>query len=334
MKSQRQVLSLSAAVVVLAVVFRLLSAGFLPPLRQFFQQPEVLSFLLYAGTGYVIRFEPRQEPPPITSPAAPTEPEPTHPPAEPTTPADIAFTEEDLAFTRIQYQCSYRPDLEALLTQPLAWDLTGPEPTVLILHSHATEAYTGSDIPYSGQYRSRDPQHNMISIGQELARVLELGGIRVIHDTSLHDYPDYNTAYAQARSSIEAYLDRYPSIQLVIDLHRDAAETTSGQLVTSATAGGQRSAQLMMVVGTDASGNRHPMWQENLAVALKLTALLEQNDPGITRPIDLRAQRFNMDLTPGSLLIEVGAAGNTQQEALIAVNALAQAILALSRGSR
>jgi stage II sporulation protein P len=104
-------------------------------------------------------------------------------------------------------------------------------------------------------------------------------------------------------------------------------------MVTSATVGGQHSAQLMMVVGTDAGGNLHPNWQENLSLALKLTVLLEQENPGICRPINLRSERFNMDLTHGSLLVEVGAAGNTREEALIAANALAQAVLALSQGA-
>ena len=89
----------------------------------------------------------------------------------------------------------------------------------------------------------------------------------------------------------------------------------------------------MMVVGTDDSGNYHPNWQENLSLALKLTAQLEQTNPGICRPIDLRAERFNMDLTAGSLLVEVGAAGNTHQEALIAANALAQSVLEIAKGT-
>ena len=172
----------------------------------------------------------------------------------------------------------------------------------------------------------------MLSIGDEIARVLEEGGVGVIHDRTLHDYPDYNNSYNLARDTIEGYLEKYPSIQIVLDIHRDASDSPDGQLVTSAIAGGQRSAQLMMVVGTDAGGNHHPNWQENLSLALKLTALLEQTNPGISRPIDLRKERFNMDLTAGSLLVEVGAAGNTHSEALIAANALAQSILALQGG--
>jgi len=80
-------------------------------------------------------------------------------------------------------------------------------------------------------------------------------------------------------------------------------------------------------VGTNYTG-----WGGNLSLALKLTALLERQNPGICRPLDLRGQRFNMDLSPGSLLIEVGAAGNTRQEALTAARALAQSILSIANG--
>ena len=174
----------------------------------------------------------------------------------------------------------------------------------------------------------------MVSIGDEVARVLSMGGISVLHDRSYHDYPSYNGSYGNARMSIEEYLRQYPSIQMVLDIHRDAIDGADGnQLDTQGTVDGQSSAQLMVVVGTDATGNFHPAWQKNLSLALKLTTVLERADPGITRPINLRAERFNMDLTPGSLLIEVGGAGNTHEEAILAANALARGILTLAKGS-
>ena len=260
-------------------------------------------------------------------PAEETEPQPAV--TEPTILRNEPhFSPEDLPYIRMQYGCDYRPDLETLLVKPLDWHLKENAPTVLILHTHATEGYAGTD-----GYRSQNPEENMVSIGAEIARVLEAGGIRVLHDTTFHDDPNYNTSYASARQTIQRYLAQHPSIQLVLDIHRDASDNVGEQMVTSATVGGQHSAQLMMVVGTDAGGNLHPNWQENLSLALKLTALLEQENPGICRPINLRSERFNMDLTHGSLLVEVGAAGNTREEALIAANALAQAVLALSQGA-
>lgn len=332
MENQRRVLRLGASVIVLAVAIRLLSAGFFQPLLAVLRQPNVVSFLMYLETGWLVRFTGQTPTEPVET-APPTQPEETVPQTQPQEEALLSFSEQELELVSVQYHCGYRPDLEALMTQPLDWDLKNGEPAVLIVHSHATETYTGEGITYSGTYRSLDEQYNMVSVGDEIARVLQEGGITVLHDRTLHDYPDYNSAYSAARNTIQDYLEQYPSIRMVLDIHRDASDSTEGQLITSATAGGQSSAQLMMVVGTDASGNYHPNWQENLSLALKLSALLEQTNPGICRPVDLRSERFNMDMTRGSLLVEVGAAGNTHQEALIAANALAQSILEIGKGT-
>lgn len=250
----------------------------------------------------------------------------TQPPAD--TEAVLSFSESDLDRVKIQYLCDYRPDLAALLTADLGWTPVGKTATVLIIHTHGSESFSG-DYEMVESYRTLDETLNMIAIGDEVARILELGGIQVVHDRNIYDYPDYSGAYSAARSAIKIWLDEYPGIVMVLDLHRDAGEGDYGSLVTAATVGGQRCAQLMMVVGTDASGSRHSDWQRNLSLALKLTAVLEAENPGITRPIALRSQRFNMDLTPGSLLVEVGAAGNTLEEAKIAANALAIAVLKL-----
>ena len=129
----------------------------------------------------------------------------------------------------------------------------------------------------------------MVAVGDILAAQLEAMGIVVIHDRENHDYPSYSAAYGNSRKSVEAYLQQYPSIQVVLDLHRDAALNADGsQYATAATVGGQRSAQIMLVVGTDWLGGNHPNWQENLSLALKLQVLLEQENPGITRRTVLR----------------------------------------------
>lgn len=295
-----------------------LQSGVFPLVASALSQKEVLSVLLFLQTGQLLHFRE----PAAVEPQTPAE---TQPPT-PTLPADRpVFSTEEVV--QVQYFCNYRPDLDALLTQPLDWSLRGDAPTVLIVHSHATESYAGTE-----NYRSLDETQNMIAIGQEIARVLEANGIRVLHDKTYHDHPDYDASYSNARSTIQGYLEEYSSIQMVLDIHRDASDDPAGQLITSATVGGQRSAQLMMVVGTDAGGREHPDWQENLALALKLSALLEQENPGISRPVSLRSERFNMDMTAGSLLVEVGAAGDTLVQAKLAANALAQAILQLANG--
>ena len=283
----------------------------------------ILSLAIAIAPGY-LRRNPALPQNTVDNTISPTEI--TQPPRQPE--AVISFSKEELQYVRLNYRCDYRPDLEALLTAPLNLPGDPAKKTVLILHTHGSESFSG-DYEMVESYRTLDDTLNMIAIGDEVARILELSGIRVLHDRNIYDYPDYSGAYSAARKSIKAYLQENPEICLVLDLHRDAGVGDYGSLITSSTVGGQKSAQLMLVAGTDGSGKLHPNWQQNLSLAMKLSVLLEQANPGITRPIELREQRFNMDLSTGSLLVEVGAAGNTLEEAKIAANALALAVLEL-----
>ena len=173
----------------------------------------------------------------------------------------------------------------------------------------------------------------MISVGERVAEMLEAAGIGVIHDRTVHDYPSYNGSYVHARTSTEEILKANPSIRLILDLHRDALETGGRQLRTAAQVKGRTAAQLMLVAGTNVSRPSHTGWEENLSLALKLQVQLERMAPGIMRPVNLRRERFNQDLGPGALLIEVGAAGNSRAEALAAAEILAEGIIALWEGS-
>ena len=180
-------------------------------------------------------------------------------------------------------------------------------------------------------YRTGDAAYSVIRVGDEIAAALEQAGIETLHETSLNDYPSYNGAYTRMEATIEAYLAQYPSIQMVLDVHRDAALLPDGsQAAFTANVDGENAAQVMLVVGTDEGGLTHPDWQENLANALKLQALLNRSVPGLCRDLDLRTERFNQHLTHGSLLAEFGAAGNTLSEAVRAGQSLAQLICALS----
>lgn len=345
MNWNKQTLRAGALAILLAMVLRLIGSGVFGDVLEVFAQPELASFLIYTESG--------RDTPPATDPTGePTQPsttdatEPSDPTEEPTKPTDPLkipdtapdLTEADVEFVEINYSCNKDPDVEALLTKTLNWDLTGDEPTVLIIHTHGTEAFTPTaDDSYEedgGEYRTLDDRYNVVSLGDELARLLESGGIKVIHDREYYDYPDYLSAYDNSRSGARDYLAQYPSIKLVIDLHRDAAENPDGsQWSTTATVNGERSAQVMFVVGTDTYYN-HPNWQTNLSIALKLNALMEKNHPGVTRQLDLRKQRFNQDLSTGAIIAEIGTAGNTHQEAMNAVSVLAEAILQLAHGSK
>ena len=260
-------------------------------------------------------------------------------PTEPTVPPPVipSFTASDAGKTRLRYSCDYRVDVEKLLEQDLQWQLSDGQPAVLIVHTHGSESYTkelGQTYQETAQYRTLDEHYNMVAVGDLLAALLEAAGIRVIHDRQLHDYPSYTSSYNNSRKSVKEYLQEYPSIRLVLDLHRDAGENSDGsQFATNAQVDGKDSAQIMFLVGTDESGNYNPRWRDNLAVAAKLNVLMENINPGITRKTTLRAQRFNQDLAEIALLVEVGSAGNTLQEALTAIPILADAIIALKNGA-
>lgn len=326
MEHRKDFYTICICAVVFALLLRILSLGGFG----LFQDPTALSLLVYLQTGRVVRYPAESAPAPDV--------EATVPPTTPATlprPQSLTLSQRDSLSVQLQDFAGYQPNVEQLLLQPLSWSLRSDAPTVLILHTHATESYTmqpGEFYEESSMYRTLNASYNMLSIGEELKKVLEDSGISVLHDRTLHDYPSYNGSYDHARETIAKYLEAYPSIVLVIDLHRDALDFNQDpQLTTLATVNGQKSAQLMLVAGTDKNAP-HANWQENLALNVKLTALLEKMHPGITRPIQLRPQRFNLDMTPGSILVEVGANGNTHAEAILAVRILGQAILAMANG--
>ena len=285
------------------------------------------TFLTYLETGRNVRFSASSGEIPVHMRESPA---PWLPRQE-----KPVFSARDAALVELDNDTALTADLEELLEAPLDWDLTAEAPTVLILHTHTTESYTktGENYEETSDFRTLSEEYNMVSIGDRVAQLLTAAGIGVIHDRQLHDYPSYNGSYVHARASTEEILKANPSIRLILDLHRDALEKNGSQLGPVAAIEGNSAAQMMLVVGTNVSRQAHKNWEENLSLALKLQVQLERLYPGIMRPVNLRQQRFNQDLRPGALLIEVGAAGNTRAEALAAAEALAEGIIALSEGS-
>ena len=327
MQLEKRSLRFGAWVIVAAVVLRLLSNGALAPVIQKLLAPETACVLMFMETGRLVR------------PVAP-QPEPEQTQPQTTLPDDPSiqqpvFSAEDAQLVQVNSVCGYQVDLQQLLQMPLSWDLTQDGPAVLIVHSHGTESYEKTeDYQESSSYRTLDTGYNVVSIGDRIAAVLQAGGVEVLHDRTMHDHPSYSDSYNQSRQSVQEYLAQYPSIRVVLDIHRDAVQTADGsQKGYTTQVNGQAAAQLMMVVGTDASGLDHPNWQENMALAAKLHAQLEKTAPGLCRPISFRSQRFNQDLSAGAMLIEVGAAGNTRAEALLGAQLLAESLLALAHGT-
>ena len=318
-------------IAVFVCVFVAVMMGYLvQPINRVFSHPEAVSLIIYLETGRVVK-------PAKPQLLQPTEEETTQPVQNCVSEQGLSFVESDAELIQVSNFSQYALNVRELLMTELTWDLTQEQPQVLIVHSHATESYTQTpQFSYtpSAAYRTLDIQYNMVCVGQALQAALEAKGIGVIHDKTLYDNPSYNDAYIQSRKGVQAWLEQYPSISLVIDLHRDAAgDSATGQLQTQVMIDGSPSAQLMIVVGSNAGGRQHPQWKENLALAAKLHAQLEKRFPGICRPISFRTERFNQDLSPGALLIEVGAAGDTLEEALVAVGFLAEGISDLALGT-
>ena len=184
-----------AGLVLSAMALRLCAGGALIPLGQAVTNPETASFLLYLQTGRVVRAVPelayRAPDPPATEPEPP-----------------VTFSPGNAAAISIDNGTALRPDTGALLAMDLDLDLRGDEPTVLILHSHTTESFTGGGYTESSPYRTLEPGHNMLALGALVAEVLEEAGIGVIHDTAFHDYPSYNGAYTHAAQSTRSRIRR------------------------------------------------------------------------------------------------------------------------------
>ena len=207
--------------------------------------------------------------------------------------------------------------LSDMLASPLkiSKNKSSKKPTVFILHTHASEAYVDQ---HGG--RSENPKHNVVHIGDVLAKELEKQGIGVVHCREIIDVPSYNQSYNRAMDIIEQQMEKTPSIKVVLDVHRDSMITDSGmEYKVVSEVNGRKCAQLMMVMGTNAGGLTHPDWPSNLNFAVNLQKSILQDYPTLMRPVNLRAQRFNEQATKGSMILECGTSANTMHEAETAV---------------
>ncbi len=193
-------------------------------------------------------------------------------------------------------------------------------PQVLIFHTHATESYEpyDSDIyDTRNTWRDTDNHNNMVAIGNVLERVLSDAGIGVVHDTTQHDYPSYNGSYERSAETIKSYLEKYPTIKIALDVHRDAIQRESDLIVKPVVEiDGRKAAQLMIITGCEDGTMGVPEWRQNLRFAASLQDAIEQDYPQLTRPIFFCYRKYNMDLTPGSLLLEIGSNANTLEESI------------------
>ena len=160
---------------------------------------------------------------------------------------------------------------------------------------------------------------NVVRVGDEIAAALSERGISVLHDRTLHDVPDYNDAYPHSLASVEDYMEKYPSLVFVLDVHRDAVSDADGNQYKLVSAEEPHAAQMSFIMG-----NAYDGWQENLKLAIAIQQNLSADYPTLMRPITMLNYRYNQFVSPGAMLLEVGAAGNSLDEALYAARLFAQ----------
>lgn len=227
----------------------------------------------------------------------------------------------------------YEPDTDALLAAgriiPRAEELYAVygdgEPLVLILHTHGSEGF--SDTSDSG-YRTTDSGKNVVALGDRVTQKLNDSGIKTIHSPVLYDNPDFNMSYYNASLAIKKYIEEYPSISYIIDIHRDSIMGEDGEYYapTATIENKVKAAQIMFVVGTDYGGSGHTGWRDNLTLALRLQCGISADYPTIMRNINLRSASFNEQYTKGSMLVEIGSCASTLDEALLSADIFAEAL--------
>ena len=274
------------------------------------------------------------EPPTVTRPVTETPVETPLPSTDNGVPARTLVPSGPSGYTvagkvYISNATGYGLSLQELTEKPAAVLGTGSgEPQILIVHTHGSESYTpaeGTDITYTGDHRTTDTRCNVVRVGDEMAQAFAAAGIPVLHDRSMYDYPSYSGAYDRSLEAVERYLREYPSIRFVLDVHRDAVQDGEGnQYKVVSVVDEGTAAQLTLVVGSDGTGLTHPNWRENLKLAVRLQEDALEQYPTLMRPILLRNSRYNQHVVPGSLLLEVGAAGNSPEEAALAGRLFAQ----------
>ena len=257
----------------------------------------------------------------------------------PIIPMDLSLYEYGNAY--INNDTGLHPDTEELLNKEVILNKDIEEisatvgdykklqgPVVLIVHTHGTEAYVDNgavsiDDRRSNTVFSKDKTKNVVSLGNVISEKLNNAGIYTLHYEIMHDETQYKDSYSRAEETIKNYLKKYPTIQLVIDIHRDSIVKNNGDYVKPLTlADGKKTAQVMCVVGSEWGGEECPSWKNNLSFALKLRKILNDKYKNLCRPPYLKASTYNQELSPYSMLIEIGSSANSYDEAFNAAEIL------------
>lgn len=194
---------------------------------------------------------------------------------------------------------------------------------ILLYNTHTSETYTNSEkyqFEYTGVMRTTDANYNMLAIAKELNSNLNSKGFLSTHNTTPHDYGAYTSAYAKSRITVEEALKNMGGAAISIDVHRDAIADLTYRPTTDVK--GIQVAQLMFVMGVGSDDYPNENWTDNLRLAITLQMLADKVYPGLFKPMIIRDSVYNQDLNKYSLLVEVGATGNTIEEAKLATRCL------------
>ena len=211
-------------------------------------------------------------------------------------------------------------NVDKLLSEDMRIEKNGDGPQILIYHTHSQEAFADS-VP-------GDASTSIMGVGERLTGILrDQYGYEVLHHMGQYDLESRDDSYSVALADIEQVLRDYPSIQVIIDLHRDEMPETT-RLVMDLD--GRPTARFMFFNGlsrTKKTGNIAYLYNENLdgnlAFSFQMQLKAVEYYPNLTRRIYLKGYRYNMHLRPKSLLIELGAQNNTLEEAMNACDPLA-----------
>ncbi len=201
--------------------------------------------------------------------------------------------------------------------------LTKASDKILLYNTHTSESYTNSEqykFSYTGTMRTTDANYNMLSIAKEFASNLTSKNFQCVHDTTPHDYGTYTSSYARSRKTVTNALVKMGGASIIVDVHRDAVADLSYRPVANIK--GVQVAQLMFVMGVGSDTTKNKYYEDNLKLALKLQQLADKVYPGLFKPMIIRDSVYNQDLNKYSLLVEVGATGNTIEEAKLATRCL------------
>ncbi len=281
------------------------------------------------GSGNLAQTQPEASPTPSATPKPTPTPTPKPTPVPTPKPGAKAYpiTETQMGggtqvgnlFIRnsTKQNLDFKKELQTLPDLKIKADGT---PMVLIYHTHTTESYLPSESPwfYEGtETRSQDGNQSVVMVGNAIEAQLKAAGFGVIHDTTIHDYPAYTGGYTRSAETMKKNLKKYPSIQITLDIHRDAIGGNDGERIKpTATVNGKKAAQFMILTGCDDDGTLgFPNWRKNLGLALQLQQTASDLYPGLARPLNFCNRVYNENLTTGSLLVECGTEVNTVEEA-------------------